>query len=185
MFGQFASLGCSGQPESSVGTKPVARPKNKIMEQPFFNDHCILEKTAGKGGWTFAMMPVMTHLPKKKNSTIRVRGFIDAYELKDINIWAMKKGTFLAIKAEIRKVILKEAGDTVKITLWLDEPQMVIPEDFLICLKEEPKLHKHFLKYPENKQKETTDWIFAAKTEDEKIARMAKILEKLENEMTS
>ena len=155
------------------------------MEQPFFDDHCTLEKSAGKGGWTFAMMPVMTHLPKKRNSTVRVRGFIDAYELKDTNIWAMKKGTFLAIKTDIRKAIQKEAGDTVKITLWLDEPQMVIPEDFLICLREEPSIHKHFEKWPETQKKETIDWIFAAKTEDDKITRIAKILEKLETEITS
>lgn len=155
------------------------------MEQPFFDDHCTLQKSAGKGGWTFLTMPVMTHLPKKKNSTVRVRGFIDDYELKDFHIWAMKKGTFLAVKAEIRKAIKKEEGDTVKVILYLDEPQMVIPEDFLICLREEPKLHKHFENYPEKRKKEITDWIFSAKTEDDKITRIAKTLEKLESELAS
>ncbi len=125
-------------------------------------------------------MPVFENLPKKKNSTVRVRGFIDSYELKDFNIWAMKKGTFLAVKAEIRKAIQKEEGDTVKVTLWLDEPQMVIPEDFLACLRDEPQLLKRFESYSEQAKKETLDWIFAAKTEDEKIVRMAKIIEKLE-----
>lgn len=153
------------------------------MEQPFFDDHCLLQKSAGKGGWTFLTMPVMSHLPKKKNSTVRVRGFIDHYELKDFNIWAMKKGTFLAVKAEIRKAIQKEEGDTVKVTLYLDEPQMVIPEDFLVCLREEPKIHRQFQKWPDAKQKETIDWIFSAKTEDDKITRIAKTIEKLENEI--
>ena len=148
--------------------------------EPFFNGHCVLQKSAGKGGWTFFTMPVFENLPKKKNSTVRVRGFIDSYELKDFNIWAMKKGTFLAVKAEIRKAIQKEEGDTVKVTLWLDEPQMVIPEDFLACLRDEPQLLKRFESYSEQAKKETLDWIFAAKTEDEKIARMAKIIEKLE-----
>jgi hypothetical protein len=154
------------------------------MEQPFFDDYCLLQKPDTKGGWTFVTMPVMPHLPKKKGSTtVRVRGFIDTYELKDFNIWAMKRGTFLAVKTEIRKAIKKEAGDTVKITLYLDEPQMVIPEDFLVCLHEEPKLHNHFESYPEKRQKEITDWIFSAKTEEEKIERIAKTLEKLENEL--
>lgn len=154
------------------------------MEQPFFNDHCLLQKPDTKGGWTFVTMPAMPHLPRKKGSTtVRVRGFIDAYELKDFNIWAMKKGTFLAVKTEIRKAIKKEAGDTVKITLYLDEPQSVIPEDFLLCLRDEPKLLKHFENYPDKKKKATTDWIFSAKTEEEKIERMAKTLEKLENEV--
>ena len=153
------------------------------MESPIFEDHCLLQKTAGKGGWTFVIMPVMPDLPKKKNSIVRVRGFIDAYELKDFNIWAMKKGTFLAVKADIRKAIKKEEGDTVKLVLYLDEPQMVAPDDFLVCLREEPKLHAHYKKYPEAKKKEITEWIFAAKTEDDKIGRIAKTLEKLENEL--
>jgi hypothetical protein len=153
------------------------------MEKPFFDDHCKLQKTAGKGAWTFLTMPIMPHLPKKKNSTVRVRGFIDDYELKDFHIWAMKKGTFLAVKAEIRKAIKKEEGDSVKVMLWLDEPQTVIPEDFMICLREEPKLLSHFEKYPQNKKKEITDWIFSAKTEDDKIDRIAKTLEKLEGEV--
>lgn len=155
------------------------------MEQPFFDDHCILQKSAGKGGWTFVMMPIMTHLPKKKNSTVRIKGFIDAYELKDMHIWAMKKGTFLAVKADIRKAIKKEEGDTVKLVLFLDEPQMVIPEDFLVCLREEPKLLKHFENYPQQQQKEITNWIFTAKTEDDKITRIAKTLEKLESEVAA
>jgi hypothetical protein len=153
------------------------------LEQPFFDDHCQLQKSAGKGGWTFLTMPIMPDLPKKKNSTVRVRGFIDDYELKDFHIWAMKKGTFLAVKAEIRKAIQKQEGDTVKVVLYLDEPQMVIPEDFMVCLREEPKLLQHFDKYPEKRKKEITDWIFAAKTEDEKITRIAQTIEKLENEI--
>lgn len=154
------------------------------MEQPFLDDHCLLQKPDTKGGWTFISLPAMPHLPKKKGSTtVRVRGYIDAYELKDFNIWAMKRGTFVAVKTEIRKAIQKEAGDTVKLVLYLDEPQMVIPEDFLICLREEPKLHQHFNSYPEKKKKETTDWIFSAKTEDEKIERIAKTIETLEREL--
>jgi hypothetical protein len=155
------------------------------METPIFDATCTLKKFARKGAWTFVMMPCNTNLPKKKFNTARVRGFIDDYEIKNVNMWAMKEGNFIAVKAELRKKINKQDGDTVQVLLYLNEAQMVIREDFLICPKEEPKLHKYFLKYPENTQKETTDWIFAAKTEDEKIARITKILEKLENEMAS
>lgn len=152
-------------------------------EQLIFDGDCQLQKSDGKGGWTFITMPVMTHLPKKKNSTVRVRGFIDQYELKDFHIWAMKKGTFLAVKAEIRKAIQKQDGDTVKLVLWLDEPVSALPDDFLVCLAEEPRLLKHFNGLPKTRQKEMTDWIFAAATEDEKINRMGKTMEKLEGEI--
>ena len=153
------------------------------MEQPIFDGECQLKKYSGKGAWTFIMMPTIVTLPKKKNNTVRVRGFIDDYELKDFNMWAMKEGNFIAVKAEIRKKIKKEEGDTVKVILYLDEAQQVIPEDFLVCLREEPQLLKQFENYPEKRKKETTDWIFSAKTEDEKISRIAKTLEKLEHEI--
>ena len=146
-----------------------------------FNDHIKLEKGEAKGAWTFVTMPVMPHLPKKKNSTVKVRGFIDDYALNDIHIWAMKKGTFLAVKTEIRKAIKKEAGDTVKLQLFLDEPESAQHDDFMACLNDEPTLLTRFQKLPKSKQKEMTDWIFAAKTEDEKVNRMAKAMEKLES----
>lgn len=155
------------------------------MEEPIFNDDYILKKTAGKGAWTFVLMPLIEGLPKKKNSTLRVRGFIDDYELKDFNMWSMKAGNFIAVKAAIRKQIQKEEGDTVRVVLYLDEAKSVIPEDFLTCLNEEPNLLRHFNNYPEVRKKEITDWIFCAKTDDEKITRIAQTLEKIENELAS
>jgi len=153
------------------------------LETPIFEGECTLKKFAGKGAWTFIMMPSDASLPKKKNNTLRVRGFIDEYELKDFNMWAMKEGNFIAVKAEIRKKIQKEEGDVVKVLLYLDEAEQIIPEDFLICLREEPKLHELFESYPEKRKKETTNWIFSATTEDEKIMRIAKTLERLEHEL--
>lgn len=147
---------------------------------PIFDDYIALEKGTGKGAWTFVTMPVMPQLPKKKNSTVKVRGYIDDYQLKDIHVWAMKKGTFLAVKADIRKAIKKEAGHTVKLVLYLDEHVSAIPEDFLVCLRDEPKLLDCFEKLPAAKQEQMIDWIFTAKTEDDKIERMAKTIDSLE-----
>jgi hypothetical protein len=148
-----------------------------------FDDHIQLQKGEGKGAWTFLTMPPMDNLPKKRNGTVKICGFIDDYELKDMHMWAMKKGNFIAVKTEIRKQIKKEAGDMVRVVLYLDEPGMVIPEDFLVCLQEEPKLFAYFGKRAEKDKQATIDWIFAAKTEDEKITRMAKTMEKLESEL--
>ncbi|AWA31243.1 hypothetical protein HYN48_14700 [Flavobacterium magnum] len=149
------------------------------MQEPFFNDHIQLQKSEGKGGWTFISMPVMPNLPKKKNSTVKVRGTIDGYVLDGIHIWAMKKGTFLAVKAEIRKAIGKASGDTVKLVLYLDEPQSAIPDDFMLCLQEEPKILSQFRNLPQKQQQEMLDHIFSARTEDEKIERMAKAMDRL------
>ncbi|WP_290841204.1 YdeI/OmpD-associated family protein [Flavobacterium sp.] len=154
------------------------------MEKPIIDDTFILKKGQEKGAWTFIEMPILETVPKKRNSTVRVRGFIDAFEIVDFNIWAMKKGTFMAVKADIRKAIKKEVGDSVKLVLYLDEAPMVIPDDFLTCLKDEPKLHAKFLKLTDAKKKETIDWIFSAKTDDAVVERMGKVMDKLENAKT-
>lgn len=150
------------------------------MQQPIIDDTFVLKKGKEKGAWTFLEMPVLENVPKKRNSTVRVRGFIDAYEISDFNIWAMKKGTFMAVKADIRKAIKKEEGDSVKLLLFLDEAPMVIPDDFLLCLKDEPTLHEKFLQLPDAKKQETINWIFQAKTDDGVVERIAKIMDRLE-----
>lgn len=129
-------------------------------------------------------MPILTNVPKKRNSTVRVRGFIDDFELRDFNIWAMKKGTFMAVKADIRKAIGKEEGDSVKVVLYLDEAPAVIPDDFLVCLKEEPKLLKRFSGFDEKVKVEVVAWIFSAATDDGVVERIGKIMELLENRAT-
>ena len=123
--------------------------------------------------------PVLENVPKKRNSTVRVRGRIDAYEIRDFHIWAMKKGTFMAVKADIRKIIKKEAGDTVELELFLDEAPMVVQNDFFDCLKEEPALAKRFEKLPKGQQRKITDWIFSVKVDDDVVARIGKVMDAL------
>ncbi|MBD3582650.1 YdeI/OmpD-associated family protein [Flavobacterium selenitireducens] len=151
------------------------------METPIVNDHFILKKGEGKGAWTFIEMPILNNVPKKRNSTLRVRGLIDGYRLESFNIWAMKKGTFMAVKADIRKQIGKEAGDVVKLVLYLDEAPLVIPEDFLACLEDEPKLMRKFSGFDESRKKEILDWIFSASANEDVVLRIAKVIEQLES----
>ena len=148
---------------------------------PIFDGHIQLEKKDGKGAWTFLTIPPIDNLPRKRNGTVCIRGFIDDYELVNYHMWAMKKGNFVAVKTEIRKAIKKEAGDTVRVVLYLDEPQTIIPDDLLTCLKEEPALFKKFAAFADTRKKEITDWVFSAKTEDMKIERIGKVMEQLEN----
>ena len=45
---------------------------------------------------------------------------------------------FLPVRAEIRKKIKKEEGDLVYITLYYDNEPLEVPEEMLLCIKEEP-----------------------------------------------
>lgn len=154
------------------------------MEKPFINSSFLLKKGPEKGAWTFLELPFVENLPKSKNGTVRIRGSIDDFELIAYNMWSVKKGNFIAVKADIRKAIKKEAGDLVKVILYLDELPPVIQDDFLICLADEPTANSRFQEFSEARKKEITDWIFAAKTENAKVERIAKAIDDILLERT-
>jgi hypothetical protein len=147
------------------------------MEQPLINQEYLLQKFPGKGGWTFAAIPEVLQDKHSHFGWVRVRGFIDDYELKHYKLMPMGNGQlFLPVKAEIRKKIGKQAGDTVKVVLYADNLPLEIPEELLLCLKDDPIAYKAFLLSTDGQQKEFIDWIYSAKTDDTKVARIAEML---------
>ncbi|MFN8338774.1 MAG: hypothetical protein U0T36_07115 [Saprospiraceae bacterium] len=50
----------------------------------------------------------------------------------------------MPIKAAIRKKIKKEAGDYVYVTLYIDDSELVIPEEFYLCLLDHPTSMANF-----------------------------------------
>lgn len=147
------------------------------MEKPLVNKEFLLEKFQGKGGWTFAAIPEILQNPKAPFGWVTVKGSIDNFELKNYKLMPMGNGKlFLPVKAEIRKKIGKKEGDWVKIILYADNS---FPEEFLICLHEDSNAKNTFLTCTESEQKALVHWIYACKNEDEKIERIAKVINKL------
>jgi uncharacterized protein YdeI (YjbR/CyaY-like superfamily) len=83
---------------------------------------------------------------------------------------------FLPIKAEIRKRIKKQEGDYVHIVLYEDHNPFEIPEELKLCLFEEPYVYDQFMAYTDGEKKTITEWIYAAKSEQTKADRIAKII---------
>lgn len=150
------------------------------MEELLINQKYQLEKFPGKGGWTYVILPEIPQSIKRKFGMVKVKGRIDDYELIGYNLMPMGAGQlFLPVKAEIRKKIGKKEGDWVSIELYADNSALAIPEELIDCLKDEPKAYANFLKLGEGAQKEYRDWVYSAKKDETKVARIAKMIDML------
>ena len=150
------------------------------MEKPLIDKKYLLEKFPGKGGWTYAIIPEVLQDKHAYFGWVKVKGFIDDFELKNYRLMPMGNGMlFLPVRAEIRKKIGKKEGDWVHVKLFADNDALEIPKELMLCLEDEPQALKNFLTYTESEQKAYIDWILSAKKEEIKIERMAETINKV------
>lgn len=144
------------------------------MEKPLVNNEYLLEKSPGKGGWTFAVIPEILQDKKVPFGWVTVRGSIDDYEFKNHKLMPMGNGKlFLPLKAAVRKKIKKEAGDYIKVILYKDDSLIEIPAELELCLKDEPLAYETFIQLKNGEQKAFIDWIYSAKKDQTKADRIA------------
>ncbi len=152
------------------------------MSKPLVNKIYEIEKYPGKGGWSYVVIGNIPPGTKRKSGMVRVSGTIDDYAIEKYNLMPMRDGNlFLPIKNEIRKKIGKQEGDKVHIILHEDLLPLELPEEWKMCLEDEPDAFKMFRSLSDAEQKHYLDWIYSAKKTETKINRMASAITKLLN----
>ena len=150
------------------------------MLQPLVNKKYKLQKYPGKGGWVYAVIKEITPDKRAKFGWVQVSGTVDGFELKRYKLMPMKNGSmFFPIRVEIRKAIGKKEGDTVHIILYADNSSIEIPQEFLLCLNDEPAAKQFFFKQTESEQQYYIKWIYEAKQEATKTKRIVEAIARL------
>lgn len=150
------------------------------MPKALINKSYKLQKFQGKGGWTFVALPEIKQDKKAPFGWRKVKGSIDNYEFKNYHLMPMGNGRlFLPVKSDIRKKIGKTEGDMVRVVLYKDTSKLEIPEELILCLKDEPVAHERFMKLTEGYQKEFISYIYSAKQVETRAKRIGITIDKL------
>lgn len=91
----------------------------------------VLVSPEGTGTWTYLVLPLDTTKELGTASQLRVKGTVDGHPYRSTLLPTGRGGHFLVVKSDIRKAIVKEAGETVKVTIEPDaEPRSVsVPKE--------------------------------------------------------
>lgn len=153
------------------------------MNSPLVDQQYLLQKYPGKGGWTYAAIPEILQDKNSPFGWVKVKGMIDDYALKHCKLMPMGNGLlFLPVKADIRKKIGKQAGDYVHVVLYADYDPVVVPEELIECLQDNPAALKVFSFYPDSKKRSIVEWIYSARKEETRVERMVTLLRQLEED---
>ncbi len=129
-----------------------------------------------KTGWMYITIPVeiAEQLVPDNKKSFRVKGWFDNYAFDGVSLLPMGGGNFIIpMNATIRKAIRKGKGAMLKVKMEVDEKPVLIDEDLIQCLSDEPKALFYFQKLPKSHQRYYSKWIQSAKTETTKAKRIA------------
>ncbi|MEP6615396.1 MAG: YdeI/OmpD-associated family protein [Ginsengibacter sp.] len=135
-----------------------------------------------KTGWTYIEIPasIAQQLMPGNKKTFRVKGRLDDVAFEGVALLPMGDGNFImALNAQLRKQLGKRKGASLDIQISLDESPVMINEDLIGCLADEPEANSFFNSLTKGHQKYFSNWINTARTVETKSKRIAETLSAL------
>jgi len=157
-----------------------------MEKKPLVDKEYIMERFPGKGGWTYILLPEVPKPPSGTFGMIEVSGTIDSYDLGETKLMPFGNGiSFLPVKAEIRKKIGKNFGDSVHLKLYKTiETITVVPDEILACFEtESTPVLTYFKNMDHEEQLAQIRWIYNAPNEDNKAQRILEMIERVKKKM--
>lgn len=140
------------------------------------------EENADKTGWTYIEIPaeLAQQLKPSNKKMFQVKGKLDAHKIAGASLLPMGNGAFiLPINARMRKGIGKKEGATVAVELVLDNKKYELNKELMACIEEEQDSIDYFKSLAPSHQNYFSKWVDAAKTDETKTKRIARILHAL------
>jgi hypothetical protein len=129
-----------------------------------------------KTGWSYIEIPAdMAQQLKPGNRTsFRVRGMLDGFPVNGMALMPMGDGNFImALKAEVRKRIHKNAGAMLQVSIEEDTDYKVeIPAELQEFFDFEPDASDFFFSLPKSHRDYFIKWIDQAKTAETRAKRI-------------
>lgn len=129
-----------------------------------------------KTGWSYIEIPadIAQQMKPGNKKSFRVRGMLDALPVGGMALMPMGEGNFImALKAEIRKGIHKNAGAILYVKLEEDiDFKVEIPADLQECFDFEPEALEFFNTLAKSHRDYFVKWIDSAKTSETRAKRI-------------
>lgn len=129
-----------------------------------------------KTGWSYVQIPadLAQQMKPGNKKSFRVRGMLDGLAVKGMALMPMGEGNFImALKAEVRKGIHKNAGAMLRIKLEEDiDYKVEMPEDLKDCFDFEPNAYDFYNSLPKSHREYFIKWINEAKTNETRAKRI-------------
>ena len=151
---------------------------NYIVE----NEKLMLQYIPGNGAWTYQLIIPNTKDIKGKWGDLKVSGTIDGYEIKNKNLGPLKNSDKkMSINSKIRNAINKDGGDTVIVTLYLEnQTEKNDSSEILECFNDAQVLNI-FKRLDKIEQTDILNEIWTVATDHQKAEKIIKAIENLEN----